>query len=451
MQIIQSADEAVNRRTLPPGSVVAMQGSAATPRELCRQMARDLSIRGIALISCLPMGDIAELFSEEACSRITHRVTFNTALSRAAQNNGWAQYQLMHLSDIPRQMRDYLRPTAALVSVAGPDNAGNFSLGPMVVEAKAAIASVKAQGGVVIAERNRKTPFIFGTMVRREDIDYLLETDYELPVSAAKTPDDRARRIGEIITALYISDGCTIQYGIGEVPAAVTDGILRKGVRDLGVHTELYTDAFRVLMERGIVTNRHTVDGITIASIFQCGDQAGYDWLHFNCSVASRPSDYTNNALTIARQPKMVAVNSSMGVDLYGNIWADSVQAPLVYSGVGGQADFLRGARLSAGGVPIIAIKSTTEKGASKVLKSSPPGITTTAVAADPVVIVTEHGAMDPSGLSYVERVVAIAQLAAPEHREELLRFVFETPAFNRPREALREGCPKGFTPYERI
>ena len=343
MQIIQSADEAVNRRTLPPGSVVAMQGSAATPRELCRQMARDLSIRGIALISCLPMGDIAELFSEEACSRITHRVTFNTALSRAAQNNGWAQYQLMHLSDIPRQMRDYLKPTAALVSVAGPDNAGNFSLGPMVVETKAAIASVKAQGGVVIAERNRKTPFIFGTTVRREDIDYLLETDYELPVSAAKTPGDRARRIGEIITALYIRDGCTIQYGIGEVPAAVTDGILRKGVRDLGVHTELYTDAFRVLMERGIVTNRHTVDGITIASIFQCGDQAGYDWLHFNCSVASRPSDYTNNALTIARQPKMVAVNSSMGVDLYGNIWADSVQAPLVYSGVGGQADFLRG------------------------------------------------------------------------------------------------------------
>ena len=451
MEMIRSAEEAVNSRNLPPGTVVALHGSAATPRELCRQLARDQSIHDIALLCCLPMGDIAELFSEEVCRRITHRVTFNTALSRAAQNNGWAKYQLMHLSDIPRQVREYIKPTAALISVAGPDNAGNFSLGPMVVEAKAAIATVKAQGGVVIAERNRRTPFIFGTTVRREAIDYLLDTDYELPVSVAKKPDERARRIGRIITARFISDGCTIQYGIGEVPAAVTDGILAKGVRDLGVHTELYTDAFRVLMERGVVTNRHTVDGITIASIFQCGDQDGYDWLHFNCSVASRPSDYTNNALTIARQPKMVAVNSAIGVDLYGNIWADSVQAPLVYSGVGGQADFLRGSRLSPGGVPIIAIKSTTEKGQSKILKSSPAGITTTAVAADPVVIVTEHGAMDPSGLSYVERVVAIAHLAAPGHREDLLRYVFETPAFNRPREALREGCPKGFTPYDRI
>ena len=153
MQIIQSAEEAVNRRILPPGSVVAMQGSAATPRELCRQLARDRSIRGISLVSCLPMGDIAELFSEEACGRITHRVTFNTALSRAAQNSGRAQYQLMHLSDIPRQMRDYLRPTAALVSVAGPDNAGNFSLGPMVVEAKAAIAQARGDDVELDARR----------------------------------------------------------------------------------------------------------------------------------------------------------------------------------------------------------------------------------------------------------------------------------------------------------
>lgn len=451
MHVIRSAEEAVNSRILPPGSVIALHGSAATPRELCRQMARDTAIRDVSLISCLPMGEIQEVFSEEACARITHRVTFNTALSRPAQNNGWAKYQLIHLSDIPRQVREYLKPTAALVSVAGPDHAGNYSLGPMVVEAKAAIETVKAQGGVVIAERNRRTPFILGTTIREHEIDYRIDTDYELPVSLAKTPDDRARRIGDIITALFISDGCTLQYGIGEVPAAVTDGILRKGVRDLGVHTELYTDSFRSLMEGGVVTNRHTVDGVTIASIFQCGDQAGYDWLHFNCSVASRPSDYTNNALTIARQPKMIAVNSAMGVDLYGNIWADSVQAPFVYSGVGGQADFLRGARLSPGGVPIIAIKSTTPKGVSKILKSSPPGITTTAIPADPVVIVTEHGAMNPSGLSYVERVVAIAQLAAPEHRDGLLRYIFETPAFNKPREALREGCPKGFTPYDRI
>jgi 4-hydroxybutyrate CoA-transferase len=451
MKRITAADEAVNARIIPPGTVAALHGSAATPRELCRQLVRDTAIRDVSLISCLPMGEVGELFSQEVCARITHRVTFNTALSRDAQNNGWAKYQLLHLSDIPRQVREYLRPTVWLGSVAGPDNAGNYSLGPMVVEARAAIETARAQGGVVIAERNRKTPFVLGTTVRESEIDFLLDTDYELPVNPAKTPDQRAKRIGEIITALFISDGCTLQYGIGEVPAAVTDGIRAKGVRDLGVHTELYTDAFRSLMEEGIVTNRHTLDGVTVASIFQCGDQAGYDWLHYNCSVASRPSDYTNNALNIARQPKMIAINSAMGADIYGNIWADSVQAPLVYSGVGGQADFLRAARLSPGGVPIVAIKSTTDKGMSKISRSHPPGITTTAVAADPVVIVTEHGAMNPSGLSYVERVVATAHLASPAHRDELLRYVFETPAFNKPQAALREGHPKGFTPYSEI
>ncbi len=451
MKVIRAAEEAVNSRVLPPGTTVALHGSAATPRELCRAIIRDPALRGITMISCLPMGDVAELFSPEVCARVDHRVTFNTALSREAQNSGRAKYQLMHLSDIPRQVREFLRPDAALISVAGPDNAGNFSLGPMVVEAKAAIETVRARGGTVIAERNARTPFVLGTTIRGSDIDYLLDTDYPLPVNPAKSPDGRARRIGEIITALFIADGCTLQYGIGEVPAAVTEGILRKGVRDLGIHTELFTDAMRELMQAGVVTNRRTADGIAVASIFQCADQAGYDWLHFNCSIGSRPSDYTNSALTIARQPAMVAINSAMGVDIYGNIWADSVQAPLVYSGVGGQSDFLRGARLSPGGVPIVALKSTTENGTAKILKSHPSGITTTAIAADPVVMVTENGAVDPSGLSYVERVVATAHLAAPHHREELLRYVFETPAFNKPREALREGHPKGFTPYERV
>jgi len=450
MKIVASVSEAVNSTNIPRGSVIHLHGSAATPRILCAQLAADPSIQDVSLICCLPMGEIQPLFTEEVCRRITHRITFNTSLSREAQNRGWAEYQLMHLSDIPRQLRENLKPTVALCSVAGPDNGGNYSLGPMVVGAKAAMETVKKQGGIIIAERNRKTPFILGTTIHESDIDFLIDTDYELPINPANRPDDRSRRIGDIIGSLFVQDGSTLQYGIGEVPSAVTDAIIRKGVKNLGVHTELFTDSMRLLMEKGIVNNAHTTKkGVALASIFQCENQAGYDWLHFNSSIESRPSDFTNNVINIARQPKMLAVNSAIGVDLHGNIWADSLQAPRVYSGVGGQCDFIRGARLSPGGIPVIAMKSTTESGKSKILAKHPEGITTTAIAADPVVIVTEYGALDPCGLSYVEKVVGIAHLAAPDKRDELLRYVFEHPEFHNPREAIKEGRPKGFIPYE--
>jgi acyl-CoA hydrolase len=154
--------------------------------------------------------------------------------------------------------------------------------------------------------------------------------------------------------------------------------------------------------------------------------------------------------LHIASEHKMVAINSALGVDLHGNIWADSIQARHIYSGVGGQADFLRGAYLSEGGVPIIALKSTTH-GLSKIVDKSPEGITTTAIPADPVVIVTEYGAFDPRGLSITEHAVGIAHLAAPQHKEKLLQHIFASSVFNKPATVLRGGRPKGFTPYEAI
>lgn len=142
-------------------------------------------------------------------------------------------------------------------------------------------------------------------------------------------------------------------------------------------------------------------------------------------------------------------INSAIGADLHGNIWADSLQARKLYSGVGGQSDFLRGAALSPGGVPVIALKAATSKGESKIVDKCPEGITTTAIAADQVVIVTENGMFDPRGLAFSERAVAIAHLATPEFRENLLRKIYDNPAFHRPAGALKGGVPKGFLPYQ--
>ena len=242
-----------------------------------------------------------------------------------------------------------------------------------------------------------------------------------------------------------------MQYGIGEVPEAVTDAIVEKGVRDLGIRTELFSDAMRTLVEKGIVTNKFTNNRFSLSSIFLSESAEGYDWLHYNSSVQSRPADRTNSILNIAKEPKMTAINSAIGVDLHGNIWADSMQARQIYSGVGGQADFLRGAYLSDGGIPIIAMKATTPNGLSKILDKCPEGITTTAIAADPVVIVTEQGAFNPQGLSITEHAIGIAHLAEPETKESLLKHIYDSDTFHYRSKRFQKAVPKGFFPFDNL
>ncbi|BBO69313.1 4-hydroxybutyrate CoA-transferase [Desulfosarcina alkanivorans] len=453
MKIVKNVEDMVNKALLPPGSRIYASGNAATPQVLFRQLAADTAIRDVTMMGVLFLGDVAELFDEAACRRITHRIIFNSHHTREAANRGWAKYQLMHLGDIPMQVRDYLNPDVAMLTVAGPDNGGNYSLGTTVEGVMAAVETVRANKGLILAERNARMPFVLGDTVPGSWIDYLLDTDYPLPVSPVQPPDEPARRIGRIIAGLYVRDRCTIQYGIGQVPEAVTDAILEKGVKDLGIHTELFADAMRRLVDEGVVTNRYTStrNKFSIASIFLASDREGYDWLNYNSAVQSRPSDYTNSILTIANQPNMVSINSAIGVDLHGNIWADSMKARQIYSGVGGQCDFIRGANLSRGGVPIIALKSLTAKGLSKIVDMCPEGITTTAIAADPVVIVTENGAFDPRGLSISERAVGIAHLASPSVKDELLKKICDSPEFHHEKGALTGGVPRGFHPYDRV
>jgi 4-hydroxybutyrate CoA-transferase len=457
MQVVTRVEDAVNNRTIPPGSIIYTSGNAAAPQVLLAQLARDMEIKHVALYGVLLLGDqIAGLFTEERCRTLTHRIIFNSHLTREAVNRGWAKYHPMHLSEIPRYASNPGGPTVALVSVAGPDNGGNYSLGTTVEGVLAAVQSAKRQGGRVIAERNAKMPFVLGTTIPGGWIDYLVDSDYPLPVSPIREPDEQARRIGEIIAALYIKDGrgdqpgSTLQYGIGRVPEAVTDAILKRGYGDLAIHTELFASAMRKLVERGVVTNRWKQDiGFSVSSIFLAENQKGYDWLNYNSSVQSRPSDFTNRIFEIAKMPNMVTINSAIGVDLAGNVWADSLDARLIYSGVGGQSDFIRGAQYSPGGVAIIALNSTTSKGRSKIVDRCPAGITTTAIPADQVIIVTENGAFDPRRMSLGERAVGIAHLAQPEESEKLMKIIYDDPAFHNPDATVQKGVP-GFIPYEK-
>jgi acyl-CoA hydrolase len=451
MKVVTKVEEAVNSTNIPPGSRIYSAGNATTPRILLQQLSRDESIRNVELLGVLLLGEIDALFSQECCNRVTHRVIFNSEHSRVAVNNDLAMYQLLHLSDIPGQLRNYIPPNVAFISVSGPDNGGNYSLGTAVEGVLAAIQVAKANGGIVIAERNARMPFVLGTTITAGMIDFLIDTEYELPINPSHEPDERGKRIGKIVAQLYIQDGCTLQFGIGEVPEAVTDALFEKGVKDLGIHTELFATAMRKLVEAGVVTNKYLERDFSIATLFLAESEEGYNWLDYNSSVQGRPCDLTNNILNIARVPNMVAINSAIGVDLHGNIWADSLNANNIYSGIGGQSDFLRGAYLSEGGVPIIALKSTTARGLSKILARSPEGISATAIAADPVIIVTEHGAFDPRGLSICEHAVGIAHLAEPDVREALLKHIYESERFHRPRQALSDRRPKGFILFEDI
>ncbi|MBU0984208.1 MAG: acetyl-CoA hydrolase [candidate division Zixibacteria bacterium] len=457
MKIINSADEAINSTVIKRGTTIYASGNAAAPQMLLEQLGKDLSIRHVALYSVLLLGDgYPSLFTKERCQELTHRVLFNSHNTREAVNKGWAKYHPMHLSEIPRYARTGLGPDVVLATVSGPDHGGNYSLGTTVESVLAAIQTVKKRGGTVIVERNEQMPFVLGTTIPGDYIDYLLPTSYPLPVSPVKEPDDRARRIGEIIASRYVKDGTgdtpgsTLQYGIGEVPEAVTTAILERGYGDLGIHTELFASAMIKLVKKGVVTNRWKKNiNFSVSSIFLAADQEEYDWLDYNSSVQSRPCDYTNSIFTIAQQPNMVTINSAIGVDLAGNIWADSLDARKIYSGVGGQADFIRGAQYSPGGVAIIALKSTTGKGQSKIVDRCPAGITTTAIPADQVILVTEHGAFDPRRLSLGERAVGISHLAEPEERDRLLKMIYDDPAFHKPDLTMWKGVP-GFTPYEK-
>jgi 4-hydroxybutyrate CoA-transferase len=345
-----------------------------------------------------------------------HRALFIGPNARGAISEGRAEYVPIFLSDIPRLLRDrYMPVDTVLAHVSPPDAHGYCSLGTSVEAMRAAIDSSR----VVVAQINPQMPRTLGeAFVHVSEIDFGVEVDVALPEHREEPIDEVERQIGRYVADL-VQDGATLQMGIGAIPSAVAAAL--DGKRDLGIHTEMMTDVVVDLVERGIVTGTRKARGTgKIVATFMNGTRRLYDFVDDNPMVEMRPSDYTNDPAIIREFRRMTAINSAIVVDLSGQVCADSLGHRL-YSGVGGQMDFMQGASRAPEGQAIIAMPSTAIGGTvSRIAPVLPEGSGVVTTRAHVRTVVTEWGVAQLFGKGIAERARELINIAHPDFRDEL-------------------------------
>jgi acetyl-CoA hydrolase len=335
---------------------------------------------------------------------------------RNAVQSGQADFTPIFLHEIPRLFREgYLPIDVALISISPPDQHGFCSYGVEVGVTKPAVESARA----VIAEINPQMPRVWGnSFIHLSQITHCVPVDHPLPQMAQSDPSPLYKQIGSYIADL-IRDGDTLQMGIGAIPDAVLHFLDDK--HDLGVHSEMFSDGIIKLVEQGVITGRRKnfLPGKIVAA-FMLGTERLYTFANDNPIIELRPVDFTNDPYTISRNDNMVAINSALQIDLTGQVCADSIGCKF-YSGVGGQADFMRGAAHSKGGRPIIALPSTALNGkVSRIAATLDPGAGVTTTRNDVHYIVTEFGVAHLYGKSVSQRAAALISIAHPDFRDEL-------------------------------
>lgn len=415
-----TGEEAVS--VIKPGDRVFVHGGAATPHFLLQKLAdRAQSLWNIEIVSISLQGD-AVIADKKYRENFRINSLFVSQNVREAVNEGRGDYVPIFLSEIPILFRKGLLPIdVALVQVSPPDKHGFCSLGVSVDIAATAVKTAK----FVIAQVNPRMPRTLGDgLVHINDFHALVEASEELPeVVSRESTGDIAFRIGAHCAEL-IEDGATIQMGIGSVPDAVLASLHNH--RELGVHTEMFSDGIISLIEGGVITNQHKkrYRGKTVTS-FLLGSRKLYDFVDDNPSVMVLNIDYVNDTAVIRTNPKVTAINSAIEVDITGQVCSDSI-GTYHYSGVGGQMDFVRGASLSEGGKPIIALPSVTRKGESRITSFLKPGAGVVTTRAHAHYIVTEYGVAYLYGRNMRQRAKALIDIAHPNHRERLEREAFE-------------------------
>jgi acyl-CoA hydrolase/RimJ/RimL family protein N-acetyltransferase len=359
---------------------------------------------------------------------------------REEVHQGEADYTPVFLSEIPRLFRERrVHLDIALVQVSSPDRHGFCSYGVSVDVVKAAVESAD----YVIAEINPNMPRTLGdSFVHVRDLDSLVAGEHPVLEHASETPSPEALQIAAFIEGL-VPDGATLQIGIGAIPSAVLSAL--KDKRDLGMHTEMLTEAVVPLMEAGVLTGRRKglLPGKVVTS-FCFGTRSFYEFLHDNPAFEFRPTEFTNDPFQIARNPRMVAISSAIEVDLTGQVCADSIGGQF-YSGFGGQTDFMRGAARSDGGKPIIALPSTTRDGTiSRIAPWLQTGAGVVTSRADVHYVVTEFGVAYLHGKTVRERSLALIHIAHPKFRDELMKEARERRLVPSNQIAL----PPGLRPY---
>jgi acyl-CoA hydrolase len=398
------------------GDTVYVHCAAATPSFLLEAMvARAPELEDVRVVHLHIEGPGPHLAPEMA-GHFRHIALFIGPNARAAVNEGRAEFVPVFLSDVPHLFSSGLMPLdAVFINVSPPDQHGFCSLGTSVEGMLSAIPAART----VIAQLNRSMPRTLGeSFVHVNDIDLAIEVDR--PPYRYPDPEigDVERRIGEFVADL-VPDEATLQMGIGAIPTAV--GKHLTGKRDLGIHTEMMTDVVADLVEAGAVTGlaKERNRGKIVAT-FMMGTEKLYRFVHDNPMVEMRPTDFTNDTHVIRSFRRMIAVNSAISIDLTGQVCADSIGWRM-YSGVGGQMDFMRGAALAPEGRPIIALPSTASGGTvSRITPFLAEGSGVVTTRAHVRTVVTEYGVAELYGKSIPERARALIAIAHPDFRAEL-------------------------------
>ncbi len=395
------------------GDGVYLHSNASVPRTLIDALVdraadlRDVRIYQLITFGAAPYVDPAHEKSFHLHSLfIGHNV-------RQAVEEGRADYTPVFFSDLPQLFRSGKLPVDVLmVQVSPPDENGNMSYSLSLD----CTPSVKERAKLLIAEVNKQAPKTFSQYkLNVKDVDFIVEADYPPPEVLSGTPGSVERAIGRNVASL-VEDGATVQLGIGGIPNAVLEELQSKS--DLGVHSEMVSDGIIELVKSGAVTNsRKTVVPGKIAVSFMFGSRRLYEFVNDNELFEFFPTDFINDPFTIARNYKMTSINSALQVDLTGQVCADSLGTEM-YSGCGGQVDFVRGASRSAGGKAIIALPSTAQDGTvSRITTLLAPGAGVVTSRADVHYVVTEFGIADLHGMNMKDRVKALIDIAHPDFR----------------------------------
>lgn len=399
------------------GQSIFIHSAAATPQALVEALAnRAHDLRHVKIVHIHTEGraryadtEFAEIFEVKAF--------FVGQNIRKSVAEGRADYVPANLSELPKIIRSKrVAVDVALISVSPTDKHGYVSLGPSVDTTLAAVETAS----LVIAQMNRHIPRVMGeAQIPLSMIDYVVEIDEPLPEVAPPAPSPEVSQIAAHIAEI-IPDGATLQTGIGSIPNAVLANLTNH--RDLGAHTEMFSDGLLPLIEKGVLTNaKKKVHPGFIVSTFAIGTKRLYDFIDDHPRVMMCDAAFTNNINVISKNPKVTAINSAIEVDLTGQICADSI-GTRIYSGVGGQIDFIRGAAASEGGLPIIAMTSQTPNGTPKIVPQLKLGAGVVTTRPSVHHIATEYGLVDLYGKSLKERAAALIGIAHPDDRENLER-----------------------------
>ncbi len=415
MSQIKTAHEAVG--AIQSGDHIIVHGAAATPQTLLKALVgRADELKNVEIYHIHTEG--YSEYAEPQYEGIFHANAFFIGKNiRKAINEGRAHYIPVFLSDIPQLIRKNVIPAdVVLLNVSPPDKQGYCSLGVTVVEILAALERAR----LVIAQINPNMPRTHGdAFVHMSQFNCMVEVDEPIFAVDFHEPAPIDMKIGENISEI-VENGATLQMGIGAIPNAALKAL--RNHKNLGVHTEMFSDGIIELVESGVINNSNKkIHPHKIVSSFVVGSRKLYDFIDDNPSVNMIDCAYTNDTAVIRRNPKVTAINSAIEIDLTGQVCADSIGQRL-YSGVGGQMDFIRGAALSEGGKPIIALRSTTSRGQSKIVSMLKPGAGVVTTRAHVRFIVTENGVADLYGKNLRDRAKALIQIAHPDHQEALER-----------------------------